>query len=135
MSIVDMTEYDLPSAEEPKAAKAGTEYKLRILSVDKDVDKNGLDYLMPRLEIVDEPTSKDFTYFMHLPNREKMNAKQLTRAKWNLKTFCECFSIPMDQPVDPEDDWPGEEGWAVLGMKEDEQYGEQNFIKKFITPK
>ena len=135
MTMLDLTEYDLPNAPEPKAVKAGEERKLRILSVDSGTDKNGLDYYMPRFEITDEPTSKDFTYFLHVPNKEKMNEKQLTRARWAMKTFCECFELPLDRPVNPEDDWPGNEGWAILGMKEDEQYGEQNFIKKFITPK
>jgi hypothetical protein len=134
-TLIDPTEYGVADAEEPKVVKAGEEYKLRILSVDKGTDKNNLDYIMPRLEIVESPTSKDFTHFLHIPDKNNMSEKQLNRARWAWQSFCECFDIPLDMPTDPEDDWAGNEGWAILGMKEDEQYGEQNFIKKLISPK
>lgn len=134
MSLLDLTDYDLDNAEEPKAVKAGEEYKLRILSVENGTDKNGLDYYMPRFEIVEHPASKDFTYFLHVPDKDKMNEKQLTRARWAMKNFLQCFGLSTG-PTNPDDDWPGQEGWAILGMREDEQYGEQNFVKKFVIPR
>jgi hypothetical protein len=39
------------------------------------------------------------------------------------------------RPGEPEDDWPGLEGWAILGMEKTDQYGEQNFVKKFVAPR
>jgi len=33
------------------------------------------------------------------------------------------------------DDCIGRQAWAILGVSEDEEYGEQNFIKRFIKAK
>ena len=134
MAMIDPSAYDLDGSQEPTASKPGEEYKLIITEVRDGIDKNGYDYLMPRLEIVGEPYSKDFTHFLHLPNSE-MTEKQLNKVKWNLKSFADCFSIDMSRPQDPKEDWVGCEGYAILGSNDNDEYGEQNFIKKLVTPK
>ena len=135
MAMIDPTDMGLDEGQEPYAVKGGEEYKLRVIAVNEGTDKNELAYLMPQLEIVGEPFSKDFSHFLHVPNKEKMNEKKLNRVRYAYKSFCECFSIDMTRPHDPKDEWPGHEGFAILGSAENEQYGEQNFIKKLITPR
>lgn len=134
MAMIDPTEYGLDESQEPYAVAAGEEYKLVIVEVKDGVDKNGLDYLMPRLEIVGEPFAKDFTHFLHIPNKEAMGEKQLNRVRFAYSSFCKAFGIDTSRPYDPVDDWPGSEGFAILGVGSNEMYGEQNFIKKLVTP-
>jgi len=135
MSLLDYDELGLDESQEPTLAKAGEEKKLRIVSVDSGVDKNDMDYYLPRLEIADDPYSKEFTYFMYRPDKNDMSEKQLNRARWNMKSFCQCFNIDVSRPSDPEDSWPGHEGWAVLGVSKSDEFGEQNYIKKLLAPK
>ncbi len=137
MPMIDPTGYDLDDSQEPSAVKPGEEFKLIITDVTDGEDKNGFDYLMPRLEIVGEPYSKDFTHFLYLPNKKnggKMSEKQLNKAKWGFRAFTECFGIDLSRPQDPKEAWLGHEGYAILGTSETDEYGEQNFIKKLVTP-
>ena len=124
---------DVPTGDavEPKAMPAG-EYKLRITSALMGVDKNGHDYFLPRFEIPKEPFAKEFTRFFGLPHSE-MTDKQVNAAKFNLDSFKKCFKIKKDKFS--MDEIIGMEGWAILGLGEDDEYGEQNYIKKFILPK
>jgi len=133
MTMIDPSDLGLDESQEPYAVEGGEEHKLRIVEVKSGEDKNGYSYLQPRLEIVGEPYSKDFTHFLHLPSKA-MGEKQLNRVRYNYKAFCAAFGIDTTRPQDPNDDWPGHEGFAILGLTENEQYGEQNFIKKLITP-
>ena len=132
---------DLENVVEPTTVPADQEYKLRIVDVKTDPstpdglprDKNGNSYLLPRFEIPDEPTAKDFTRFIGLPN-DDMDAKKKNTSGYQLKTFLAAFDLEPSALVDPSD-MVGAEGWAILGLEESEQWGEQNFIKKFIVPK
>ena len=133
MSMLDASAWNLEDSREPFAMPDGTETKLVIVDVRSGKDKNGYDYLQPVLEILDEPFSKDFTHFLHLPDTDRMSAKQLNRVRNSIKVFCEAFEIDTTRPFDPKDDWPGQEGWAILGVQSNEQYGDQNYVKKFIT--
>ena len=132
MPMIDPTDMDLDGSQEPITVKPGEEYKLIIVSVTDGVDKNGFDYVMPRLEIVGEPFAKDFTHFLHLPSKE-MTEKKLNQVKWALKSFTDCFEIDMSIPHDPKEEWVGHEGYGILGANESDDYGEQNFIKKLVT--
>jgi len=131
--MASLLDIDVSDAEEPKVVPANEEYKLRILDATSANDKNDEPFLLPRFEVVDEPLSKDFTKFLRLPH-DDLNEKQLARAQWGLKLFLTAFELPTKGKVDPED-MKGKTGWAILGIEENEQYGEQNYVKKFIAPK
>ena len=118
-------------AVEPKALPAG-EYKIHVVDVRMDTDKNGHPYMLPRFEIVGEPTAKDFTRFHGLPHPE-LTEKQLNSCIWDIGQFKKCFGIP-DGKV-PLNEMIGSEGWALLGMKDNQEYGEQNTLRKYILPK
>jgi len=132
---------DLENVVEPSTVPADAEYKLRIVDVKIDPstpdglprDKNGNSYLLPRFEILDEPTAKEFTRFIGLPN-DSMDAKKKNSSGYALKNFLAAFDLEQSAMVDPQD-MVGAEGWAILGLEESEQWGEQNYVKKFIVPK
>ena len=134
MSMLDLAALDLENAPEIKAVPANEEYKLRIIDCKAGRDKNEDDFLLPRFEVVDHPTSKDFTRYIRLPS-DSMDDKKMAKTKSLLRTFFECFDVDLSRKFDPEDFLPGLEGWAILGLEESEEWGEQNYIKKFITPK
>ena len=133
MAMIDFDEMGLDEAKEPYAVKGGEERKLVIVEVKEGTDKNGLEYLQPRLEIIGEPYAKDFTHFLHIPNKAKMTAKQLNRVRYSMDSFRKCFGIE-GGVQDPKDSWPGHEGYAIVGNQKNEQYGEQNFISKLVIP-
>ncbi len=124
---------DFGGTIEPKAYPGGKEYKIRLLDCKKDVDKNDDPYILPRFEIAGKPDAKDFTKYLPLPN-SGMDAKKLNRTKFDLMILYDCFGIPTKGPANI-DDYKGKEGWAILGYKEDEEYGPQNTIKQFLAKK
>lgn len=139
MGFLDDIDYE--NSQEPTAVPADQEYKLRIVDVKTDLstptglptDKNGNYYLLPRFEIIDEPLAKEFTRFIGLPH-EGMDEKKKNSTGYALKTFLAAFDLDSRSISDPTD-MVGAEGWAILGLEETEQYGEQNYVKKFIIPK
>ena len=125
MSFLDI---DVDSAIEPRSVPADVEYELRILEVKHGVDKNGNPYIMPRFEVVNEVGAKDFTKFFGLPNNSD-DAKKKNAKAWAIKALCKAFKL---DPNSDTDTWVGATGWAILGVEENEQYGAQNYIKRFV---
>jgi hypothetical protein len=122
---------NLSDAVEPNVVPGEEEYQIRLLSITEGTDKNGYPYILPRFDIPDHPTSKDFTKFLYLP-RDGMDSKELNKIKWNLLNFLNAFNIDHSQQIDL-NMVGGSTAWAILGVSENEQYGEQNYVKKFIA--
>jgi len=131
MSIIDLTTDNIGDTPEPVVVEGDSEYKLRIVACNMDTNKNDMPYILPRFEIVDEPLSKEFTRYLALPHKD-MTDKKLNSTKLMLKRFFEAFGIDPNSPIDVED-LVGLEGWAILGVENSEQYGDQNYIKRFVT--
>lgn len=123
---------DTSGAQEPVAVESG-EHQLRVISGVVAKDKNNHPYFQPRFDVPAEPRAKDFTDFIRLPHSE-MDEKALNRAKWRLESFKKCFGIEGSR-IDLEQDLPGKMGWAILGVREDPEFGEQNTVRKYILPK
>ena len=126
-------DFDINDAVEPTAVAGDQEYKIRIVDCRKDYDKNDKPYLLPRFEIPGEPTAKDFTRFLRLPHAGQ-SPKEMNNTKWTLKNFGECFDVDLSQLNDPTE-LIGAEGWAILGLEESDQWGQQNTVKKFLAGK
>jgi len=124
---------NLDDVQAPNAVPGGAEYKIRIVDVKTDPsypdgmprNKNDEPYLLPRFQILDQPNNpKEFTKYVSLA----------PDSLWKLKTFLDAFDMDtssLEQPTD----MVGSEGWAILGHEESDEWGEQNFVKKFIIPK
>lgn len=134
MTTIDPTEWDLEDSQEPYALKDGTEAKLRIIEVRFDVRADDSKYYTVRFEVPSEPYSKDITDWLNVPDNG-LDAKRLNAAKQKMWHFMDCFAIDRTKLCDPVEDWPGQEGWCLLGLTKSAQYGEQNRIAKFIRPR
>jgi hypothetical protein len=130
-TIIDV---DTSDAVEPSVVEDG-EYKIRITGFNKDngkiirIDKNGGKYFLTVFDIPNEPASKSFSKFFSIPDESQMDKKKLNSSKWDLELFKRAFGlseINFSTMV-------GAEGWAMLGTQVDEQYGDKNYVKKFIT--
>jgi hypothetical protein len=77
--------------------------------------------------------AKEFSDFFAIPNRQEMTEKDYKRAVYKIKTFAQAFDIDLARPIDFEDDLQGLTGWAILGVRKDDTYGEQNTIRKYIA--
>ena len=134
MSMLDI---DVSDAEEPKAVPGNEEYRLTIISMRVAVDKGGFDFVLPTFDIPDEPLAKPFTKYLRLPTpklREEKGEKAFKTAAWNYKLFLQCFGMDPGRKFEA-DEMVGNTGWAILGVEETDEYGDQNFIKKFLAPK
>lgn len=131
MSIIDLTDTNLDDAVEPTVLDGDQEYKIRVIDCKVDTNKNDMPYMLPRFEAVDEPTAKEFTKYLALPH-PSMDEKKLNSTKLALRRFFEAFGIDPTGPIDTES-MVGLEGWAILGIENNEQYGDQNYIKRFVA--
>jgi hypothetical protein len=128
MGFIDAMDFD--DVVEPKAVPEG-EYELRIVEVKQDTNKNGEPYILPRFEIVGEVGTKSVGRYMALPIAS-MDAEKLNKTKLGLKRFFDAMGIDASGGVDL-DALVGETVWAMLGLEEDEEYGEQNFVRRFVA--
>ena len=132
MSIVSLAN-GISDAVEPIILAADEEFKLRIISCDSKLNKNNEPYLLPRFEATDEALAKEITKYFPLPF-DNMDEKKTNSAKLGLKRFFDAFDYEVGSEFDTED-LIGLEGWVILGVETSDQYGENNFIKRFISAK
>jgi hypothetical protein len=135
-NMIDPTEWGLGDIPEPEVLPDGEEAKVRIISViDAETKNGGIPYWRVTLEIPDSPRVKDFSYNLYKPH-DGQSQKESFRSKYNIQQFMKAFQLDMTRPFDPSSDWIGEEAWAIVGMREDPEYGKQNSIRKWgPTPK
>ncbi len=139
-SFLDLADDNLADAVEPKAADEG-EYTIRLTDWRTDKkgsiiqkDRNDNPYILPIFEIIEceeAEFAKGFSHFLRIPY-DGMDSKERNGAKWELKTFFECMGIDYTGRIDYEE-CIGNTGDVLLVVTEDEGYGEQNKIKKFLT--
>lgn len=121
---------NLDDVQEPTVIPANTEILVRITGAETGNDKNGNPYLLIRCDVPDEVSAKDFTYFLRLPH-SNLTDKQLNQVKWKLKVFFDAIGVDpssLDSPSELE----GRTFWAILGVDDDDEYGERNYIKKIV---
>lgn len=130
MSFLDV---DVSSAQAPEPAEPG-EHQIRIVDAKQDINQKGDPYILPRFEVVGDDMAPDFTRYMAIPTNEMKAAdpKRFNRAAFALRTFFEAFGLDPSSPGDPEE-WKGLEAWAVLDIEKDDEFGDRNRIKRFVT--
>lgn len=109
------------------------EVEVMIIDCKSDVNKNDEPYLLPKFEVVGEPTVAEFTKYLAVPD-SSMDAKKRNRAALMLRRFCQCFDIDYSNGIDLEA-MIGQKGYVLLGVDENEgsDFGPQNYIKRFMT--
>lgn len=140
---LDLSNYDINNASHLEVAPAD-EYEIRISSMRLDenqdfklLDKNKQMYILPTLEIVNHENAdsyKEFTCFIRIPDDDEMSPKELRQCLAHLHDFGKCFGIDFSGRVD-ESDFTGNTGTAILTIREDDGYGEQNSVKQFLIPR
>ena len=136
MSFLDI---DTSDAKDPGVVEGGKEYKLRITSFLTNAEdevirtnKNGDDYFMPLYEIETDEYVSPVSQYMPVPDKNKQDAKKYAENLSSLNKWKLCFDAP--EGGFELEDMVGHEGFCILGVKDDAEYGEQNVVKKMMTP-
>lgn len=147
MALTDYSnlEQQIADAPEPKTLPRGTEVQARIIAVNEGIsDKNGCQWYMPVFDVPSDPMVIEFNaFFWDLADASrkddqgnmKLEPKQFQRSLNQFKNFAAAFGIDYSRPFSWTDDLLGLEGWVILGVKKDDEYGDKNTISKFVTRK
>ena len=139
MSLADYSDLEKEIAEAPESRilPRGSEVKARIIKVNSGVsEKNDAQWFMPYFDVPSDPLAIEFNaFFWDLSDRDKLEPKQAARALVQFKKFAACFGIDYSRPFSWTDDLVGLEGWVVLGVLKDDEYGDKNTISKYVAPK
>lgn len=145
MSDYSSLENEIKNAPEPKTLKAGEEAKVRITSVfTKISEKNGVRWYMPVFDVPDDLLVEEFRgFFWDLSKEieesdsdcenEGLSPSQYNKNMRSFKDFASCFEIDLSRPFSWTEDLIGKEGWVIVGLRTDPNYGEQNEVKKYIA--
>lgn len=137
MALTDYSdlEQEIKDAPEPKILPRGSEVKARIVAVNSGIsEKNDAQWYMPTFDIPSEPLAKEFkAFFWDLSERDKLTEKQIAQALRGFKNFATAFELDYSRPFDWEDDLIGLEGWVILGVQKDDEYGDKNTISKYVS--
>ena len=136
MSLADYSdlEQEIEEVERPKLLPRGTEVRARIINMLEGIsDKNGAQWYMPIFDVPDKPLALEFrSFFWELTDRDKLEPKQAMRALADFKDFAASFSVDYSRPFDWED-LIGKEGWVILGVQKDDQWGDKNTVSKYVA--
>ena len=130
-------EKEIGDAPEPKILPRGTEVKARIISMREGIsEKNGAQWYMHVFDVPTEPLALEFQdFFWDLADRDKLDEKSKARALRKFKNFAGAFGLDYSKPFSWMDDLVGLEGWVILGVKKDDEYGDKNTISKYVAGK
>jgi len=135
MPMIDPTELQMEDIHETYTMPDNTEAKLKVLQVSRQERDDGQTYYVCTHEIVGEDYAEEVADFIYMPHQSAQTAKQRNKTKTRLRDYTTCFDLDITRPFNPVDDWPGAEGWVILGIREDAKYGKRNTIKEFRRPR
>lgn len=135
MSIINMQDLGLDQTFEPEITPDNTEVKVRIIEAVEGISGKGNVYIRLRLEVADNPKAQSITTFINIPNPQTQDEKKLNNSRRFFKRWTDAFGIDQGRALNPEVDLPGMEAWAIVGVDVSDEYGEQNNVKRWVTPK
>ena len=147
MSLTDYSklEREIKNTPEPTTLKKGTEVKARIIAVRTGVVEKeesaytGISYFSVTFDVPDEPNVKEFSdFFWDLVDIDKIkniSEKAYFGAIRHFRNFAESFSIDYSRPFNLEEDLFGKKSWLIVGIKRSDEYGDQNIVQKYVSPK
>lgn len=114
------------------------EYELRLNKAEMRTVSNtnssyyGAQFLLLSFDVPGEADSKGISHTLFLP-RDQDDDKQKNNRLRSIKNFCDAFGVDYSQGIDIEElNTSAATGWAMLKVEEDEEYGEQNRIRRFV---
>ena len=139
MSVSDYSDLEkkIKESQPPTCLPSGTEVKFRIVTVREGIsDKNNAQWYMPVFDVPDHPNCVEFSaFFWDLADRDKLDPKQAERLLNQFKQFAECIGLDYTKPFDWLTDLDGKTGYAILGIRKSDEFGDQNTIKKYLVRK
>ena len=135
MALTNYTdlEEEIMNAPEPIILPRGSEMKVRIINHTEGEGDYGTWHALT-FDIPSEPLAKEIRKFISDPLQAQDAEERIKQnTNRNFGYFVKCFDI--DLASFDWNDLEGLEGWAILGVKKDDEYGDQNTISKFVTGK
>jgi len=136
MALTDYSdlEKEIEDAPEPKILPRGAEVKARIIAVNEGISiKNDAQWYMPVFDVPSDPLVIEFNdFFWDLNEREQIGEKQYQRLLNRFGSFVKAFGIDLSKPFDWIDSLINLEGWVILGIQKDDDYGDKNKINKYV---
>lgn len=129
MTVVDINVDDV---QELEVLNPG-EYQVRIDNAEiRESDNPNFDkYLLLRLVPDEHPNAKSISHVIMLPCSQ-MDEREVMNRKRDIKNFVEAFNYNASNGINDEE-LVGLTGWALLGVENDDEYGEQNRVRRFVT--
>lgn len=129
MSFIDINTEDVQGFH---TVPGDREYELRILSVEQKNSKKGDPMLEIKMDIPEDPQSKDIYHYIMLPTSAD-DEKRKTQKLLNLKNFKTAFNLPQSGSINLED-LQGMKAWAILREEAGEGDNEsRNSVARFVT--
>lgn len=134
MSFLSIPADEIADVAEPSVVRTEEECKVRITDVKFADNKNNEPYALVRFAFTEHEDTKTFTKYFGIPN-PAMDPDKRNNALRSLKYFYEAFDIDYSSGEVGLDELVGAEGWAMVGVdeQEDTDYGPQNYVKRFIA--
>ncbi len=115
----------------PDVLEAPGEHKMRVEAAEQVTSKNGNLYLNLRMSFVDNDDAEQVYRIMMIPDDQDADEKKVKRWKKDFIAFFAAFDIEFSGSLDL-DSVVGQEGWCIIGLENDEEYGDRNTVKKFV---
>jgi hypothetical protein len=129
MSYLDL---NMDDVFEPSVHDADQEVRMRITSAKLGSKKD--DSAAQRIEVVlsdpADDTVSDIYLYLSLPKSD-LDRKKANAMKIRIRDFITCFSLSTD--LDIERDYPGKEGWVVVGLEDSPEFGKRNTVRRFCN--
>lgn len=119
----------LDEAQELKSVPAG-EYQVRVTDAKIKTGEKGT-YLMLVMDLPNEPLSKNINHVMMFPTPAD-DPKRANNRKLAIRNALQACGIPYTGGFNAAD-LIGSTPWALLTEEEDNEYGKQNRVKKWIA--
>jgi len=139
MALTDYSDFEkeIETSQEPTILARGREAKVRIIAIREGVsEKVNCQWYQPIFDVPAEPMVIEFNdFFWDLADaKNKVEPKQFTRSLNKFKNFAAAFGIDYSRPFDWES-LIGLEGWVIVGIKKDDEFGDKNTVAKYVAKK